>query len=50
MEDLRKDHNKALSQDEEKIVAKGFKDERLPLFGYSSETIYMLLLPMINNK
>lgn len=28
----------------------GFEDKRLSMFGYTTETINMLLLPMIKNK
>lgn len=33
-----------------KYETSGLGDKRLPLYGYSTETIHMLLMPMINNK
>lgn len=33
-----------------KLDGKGILDPRLQLYGYTTETIHMLLLPMIKNK
>lgn len=50
MEDLRNAHVDAGNVLQAQYSPSGFADKRLSLYGYSTETIYMLLLPMINNK
>ncbi|KAJ8917498.1 hypothetical protein NQ315_005547 [Exocentrus adspersus] len=50
MEELRKAHLDAGRPARAKYESSGLGDKRLPLYGYSTETIHMLLLPMINNK
>lgn len=50
MEELRKVHVDAGRSLKVKYEPSGLGDERLSLFGYSTETIHLLLLPMINNK
>ncbi|XP_072396623.1 uncharacterized protein [Diabrotica undecimpunctata] len=50
MDELRKAHLDAKRTVKPKYETSGLGDKRLPLYGYSTETIYMLLLPMINNK
>lgn len=50
MEELRKAHLDAGNVLKPKYQPSGLTDKRLQLYGYSSETIHMLLLPMINNK
>ncbi|XP_050309915.1 uncharacterized protein LOC126745911 [Anthonomus grandis grandis] len=50
MEELRKAHLDAGHPVKPKYEPSGLSDKRLPLYGYSTETIHILLLPMINNK
>ncbi|CAH1105035.1 unnamed protein product [Psylliodes chrysocephalus] len=50
MEELRKAHLEAGGTTKPKYETSGLGDKRLPLYGYSIETVHMLLLPMINNK
>ncbi|XP_066254056.1 uncharacterized protein [Euwallacea similis] len=50
MEELRKTHLDAGHQAKAKYEASGLGDKRLPLYGYSTETVQMLLLPMVNSK
>lgn len=50
MDELREAHLKAGHPKTAKYQPSGFGDQRLPLFGYSTEAIHMLLLPMINDK
>ncbi|RZC34842.1 glutamate synthase 1 [NADH], chloroplastic [Asbolus verrucosus] len=50
MEELRKVHLEAKRPAKPKYEPSGLGDKRLSLYGYSTETIHMLLLPMINNK
>lgn len=50
MEDLRNAHIDAGNSLTPTFSPSGFGDKRLSLYGYSTETIYLLLLPMINNK
>lgn len=50
MDELRKAHLEAGHPAKPKYESSGLSDKRLSLFGYSTETIYMLLLPMVNNK
>lgn len=50
MEELRKAHIDAALPLTPKMQPSGMSDKRLSLFGYSTETIQMLLLPMIMNK
>ncbi|KAK9746909.1 Glutamine amidotransferases class-II [Popillia japonica] len=50
MEELRKAHTATGLSLEPKLQQSGMSDKRLSLFGYSTETIQMLLLPMIMNK
>lgn len=50
MDELRKAHLDAGRQLKPKYEPSGLSDKRLPLYGYSTETIHLLLLPMINNK
>jgi glutamate synthase (NADPH/NADH) len=50
MEELRKAHLEANRPAKPKYEPSGLGDKRLSLYGYSTETIHMLLLPMINNK
>uniref|UniRef100_A0A6P7GF34 glutamate synthase (NADH) n=1 Tax=Diabrotica virgifera virgifera TaxID=50390 RepID=A0A6P7GF34_DIAVI len=50
MDELRKAHLDASRTVKPKYETSGLGDKRLPLYGYSTETIHMLLLPMINNK
>lgn len=50
MEELRKAHMDAGRVIKAKYETSGLGDKRLPLYGYSTETIHMLLLPMINSK
>ncbi|KAJ8958827.1 hypothetical protein NQ318_019589 [Aromia moschata] len=50
MDDLRKAHLEAGRLAKPKYEPSGLSDKRLPLYGYSTETIHLLLLPMINNK
>ncbi|CAH0556615.1 unnamed protein product [Brassicogethes aeneus] len=50
MDELRKAHLDAGRAPKPKYEPSGLVDKRLPLYGYSTETIHMLLLPMINNK
>lgn len=50
MEDLRKAHAQAGNSLKATFAPSGFADKRLSLYGYTTETVYMLLLPMINNK
>ncbi|XP_056630198.1 uncharacterized protein LOC130440850 [Diorhabda sublineata] len=50
MDELRKAHLDAGRSPKPKYETSGLGDKRLPLYGYSTETIHLLLLPMINNK
>ncbi|KAJ8978511.1 hypothetical protein NQ317_002415 [Molorchus minor] len=50
MDELRKAHLDAGRLAKPKYEPSGLSDKRLPLYGYSTETIHILLLPMINNK
>lgn len=50
MDELRAAHAQAGHPKTVKYQVSGLGDQRLPLFGYSTETIYMLLLPMVNDK
>ncbi|XP_044268260.1 glutamate synthase 1 [NADH], chloroplastic isoform X2 [Tribolium madens] len=50
MEELRKAHLEANRPAKPTYEPSGLGDKRLSLYGYSTETIHMLLLPMINNK
>lgn len=50
MEELRDAHLKAGHPKSPKYHSSGLTDQRLSLFSYSTETIHMLLLPMVNNK
>ncbi|EFA03092.1 uncharacterized protein LOC658584 isoform X1 [Tribolium castaneum] len=50
MEELRKAHLEANRPAKPSYEPSGLGDKRLSLYGYSTETIHMLLLPMINNK
>lgn len=50
MDELRKAHLDAGRTPKPKYETSGLGDKRLPLYGYSTETIHLLLLPMINNK
>ncbi|XP_060518739.1 uncharacterized protein LOC132697335 isoform X2 [Cylas formicarius] len=50
MEELRKAHLDAGRIAKPKYEPSGLTDKRLPLYGYSTETVHLLLLPMINNK
>ncbi|XP_018319466.1 glutamate synthase [NADH], amyloplastic isoform X2 [Agrilus planipennis] len=50
MEELREAHTKAGYPEKPKYQPSGLADPRLSLYGYTTETIHMLLLPMINNK
>jgi glutamate synthase (NADPH/NADH) len=50
MEELRKAHLEANRPAKPKYEPSGLGDKRLSLYGYSTETVHMLLLPMINNK
>lgn len=50
MDELRQAHVAAGLSLIPKFEPSGMNDKRLPLFNYSTETIQMLLLPMINNK
>lgn len=50
LEELKKAHLGAGRPAKPKYEASGLADKRLPLYGYSTETIHILLLPMINNK
>lgn len=50
MEELRKAHADSGKPVKAKYEQSGLADKRLPLYGYSTETIHMLLLPMVNNK
>lgn len=50
MDEFRKAHLDANRPAKPKYETSGLADKRLPLYGYSTETIHMLLLPMINNK
>lgn len=50
MDELRKAHLDAGCPAKPKYESSGLSDKRLPLYGYSTETIHILLLPMINNK
>ncbi|CAG9813889.1 unnamed protein product [Phaedon cochleariae] len=50
LDELRKAHLDAGRTAKPKYETSGLGDKRLPLYGYSTETIHMLLLPMINNK
>ena len=50
MEELRAAHYEAGRSKTIKYSSSGLADQRLPLFGYSTESIHMLLLPMINDK
>lgn len=50
MEHLRTAHANAGHCLKVKYQPSGMSDLRLPLFGYSIETIHMLLLPMVNDK
>ncbi|KAH1023919.1 hypothetical protein HUJ05_003496 [Dendroctonus ponderosae] len=50
MDELRKAHLEAGCSAKPKYEPSGLSDKRLPLYGYSTETIHILLLPMINNK
>ncbi|KAL1491668.1 hypothetical protein ABEB36_012230 [Hypothenemus hampei] len=50
MEELKKAHLDAGHPAKPKFESSGLTDKRLPLYGYSTETIHLLLLPMINNK
>jgi glutamate synthase (NADH) len=50
-EDLLKNGSKEMSaQNGLKKYTKGLFDPRLSLYGYTTETVQMLLLPMIKNK
>lgn len=50
MEEMRKAHLDSGRALKAKYEPSGLADKRLPLYGYSTETIHMLLLPMVNNK
>lgn len=50
MDELRKAHFDSGHATKPKYEPSGLTDKRLPLYGYSTETIHLLLLPMINNK
>nr|CAH7738975.1 unnamed protein product [Callosobruchus chinensis] len=50
IEELRKAHLDAGNTTKAKYEPSGLADKRLALYGYSTETIHMLLMPMINNK
>ncbi|KAG5886085.1 hypothetical protein JTB14_031686 [Gonioctena quinquepunctata] len=50
LDELRKAHLDAGRVAKPKYETSGLGDKRLPLYSYSTETIHMLLLPMINNK
>ncbi|KAL3282591.1 hypothetical protein HHI36_005767 [Cryptolaemus montrouzieri] len=50
MDELRKAHLDAGRAPKPKYEPSGLTDKRLPLYGYSTETVHLLLLPMINNK
>lgn len=50
MDDLRKAHLEAGHPEKATYEPSGLADKRLPLYGYSTETIHMLLLSMVNNK
>ncbi|XP_045471677.1 glutamate synthase [NADH], amyloplastic isoform X2 [Harmonia axyridis] len=50
MDELRKAHLDSGHAAKPKYEPSGLTDKRLPLYGYSTETIHLLLLPMINNK
>lgn len=61
MDDLRKEHvppntnNSVAVANGNRLAGNGLKcsgiaDKRLPLYGYSIETINMLLIPMIQSK
>nr|CAI5835199.1 unnamed protein product [Callosobruchus analis] len=49
LEELRKAHLDAGNTTKAKYEPSGLADKRLALYGYSTETIHMLLMPMINN-
>ncbi|KAB0798457.1 hypothetical protein PPYR_09450 [Photinus pyralis] len=50
MDELRAAHSEVGHPKTIKYQASGLADQRLPLFGYSTEAIHLLLLPMINDK
>lgn len=50
MEELRQAHLEASRPNKPKYEPSGLGDKRLSLYGYSTETIHMLLLPMVNTK
>ncbi|XP_017778154.1 PREDICTED: glutamate synthase [NADH], amyloplastic isoform X1 [Nicrophorus vespilloides] len=50
MDDFRKAHLEAGHSLDAEYQPSGLADQRLSLFNYSTETIYMLLLPMIQSK
>ncbi|KAK5646014.1 hypothetical protein RI129_004478 [Pyrocoelia pectoralis] len=50
MDELRAAHYEAGHPKTIKYQSSGLGDQRLPLFGYSTEAVHMLLLPMINDK
>ncbi|KAK9869813.1 hypothetical protein WA026_003542 [Henosepilachna vigintioctopunctata] len=50
MDEFRKAHLERGLSPKPKYERSGLGDKRLPLYGYSTETVHLLLLPMINNK